>query len=169
MFSQQLWGEYYRSLRESAKKSKDKHRKKVSTFWKDLPVAKKLEVIGVTRPEVYAQRLRESEVQAETEYRRVTRPMSQHVLTPVGIENYLKHVAGLHCKDFYDRMKMCALADSHTQEAELGWFVVARIKEHLQQRFEESQLQLQTRILSMPFKKGKGRTKKFSKEITENK
>lgn len=60
--------------------------------------------------------------------------MSEHVLTGVGIERYLKSTVEIQ-KDFYEKMKVCSLNSSYVQEAELGWFVIQKIKDYLQKRF----------------------------------
>ena len=51
VFQQKLWVEYYKSRREIlVKKAKDRDRKKINTFWRDLTTPKRMEVLEFNCP-----------------------------------------------------------------------------------------------------------------------
>ena len=83
--------------------------------------------------------------------------MSDHVLTPIGVQNYLRHIVSISYKDFYRQMKSCPLIHSYTQESELGWFIIMKIKDHMHRRFEDSRAQLTSQLFSKKGKYKKGR------------
>lgn len=51
------------------------------------------------------------------------------------------------------------MSNSYTQESELGWFIVGKIKEHLQRRFEDLQ-RTEVQTANVFSKKGKQKKKK---------
>lgn len=59
VFTQKLWCEFYRSTRESpVKKPKDKYHKKINNFWRDLSLAKRIEVLDLKDAGYYIEKLR---------------------------------------------------------------------------------------------------------------